>query len=239
MAVVRRTLRRALSGSVVIGVCCLLPMSSARAVETPTTSSGRLSAPTSSDTPPSSTSLPVTQIPQIKKYYCGPASGEMIARAVGATTSRADGAPLSQEALAAPGYMDTDREEATKWKAGTFVTGLNRWLGAPLYTQVDKPTGEQAWDALHSVVGVQKRPIAADAVEIAGGVHYNGHPVDRTIGHWIVGYAYDDAKGTSTWTDPAYNAPTVSWYRSVQAPTVTVDTEQFAADHLQYNGIAR
>lgn len=73
--------------------------------------------------------------------------------------------------------------------------------------------------------------IAADTYEVAGGRHYNGHPGDREIGHWIAGYGYASSGATSYWADPS-----TSYYPNA-SKTFTAATDDFAYQYLWLNGV--
>ncbi len=180
---------------------------------------------------PTSRTLDVTQVAQSTSYYCGPASAYMILEQQGFTSSQDGlGRTLSQANLAGADYLQTELNEATTWKSKAMASGINRWNGGSWsYEQVQSPSGATAQGAFTSTVGKNGRAIAADTVEFANQAHYNGHPSDRTIGHWIVGY--EDSGATSYWADPS-----TSYYPSA-AETFQVGTSSFAATYMQANGI--
>lgn len=181
---------------------------------------------------PASKTLSLTHYGQSKGYYCGPATGMMMVKMIdGAITSRYNGKSFSQVNLADGSHMATDANGATTWGSGRFVRGLNRWRGDSYYSQVDSPSADVLTGGLVYSLGLNSRPAAADTVEFGGGRHYNGHPVSKTIGHWITAYGYTDYGSTSKWADPA----TTVW--TGVARTFTASTGAFANQYLQTNGV--
>jgi hypothetical protein len=178
--------------------------------------------------------LGLTQYAQTKGFYCGPASGYMIIRYLHGASfrSRKNNATLSQAHIASNAHMKTEANGSTDWSSKNFTKGLNAWRGENWYVQVPHPTAKLFKAALSHSIGSNGMPVAADAVELAGGVHYNGHPVNRTIGHWLVAYGYDSCGGKAYFADPA-----TSVWSSVK-PKFSYDSKLFANRFLQNNGIA-
>jgi hypothetical protein len=183
--------------------------------------------------PPAQRTLTHTYYAQEKGYWCGPATGKMAVKIIaGSITSRYNGAAFAQSSVAGPAHMQTESAGATTWGSGNFVRGVNRWLGRSLYQQVDSPSASTVRSALRTSIGTNGDPVAADTVEFAGGLHYNGHPTNQTIGHWILAYAYEDSGATVKFLDPS----TSVWSGVNSAFTANTDT--FTGRYLQSNGIA-
>jgi hypothetical protein len=183
--------------------------------------------------PPAARSLSYTYYAQNKGYWCGPASGKMIVKMIaGDITSRYNGAAFTQDSFAGPNHMQTEADGATTWGSANFTRGVNRWLGASYYQQVDSPSAATVKSALRSSIGSSGRPVAADTVEFAGGAHYNGHPTNQTIGHWIVAYGYSNDGASVKFLDPS----TSVW--STVDKTFSANTGTFTSNYLQSNGIA-
>ena len=177
----------------------------------------------------------MVHVNQIKSYYCGPASAYMMLSYMGLSASVYNGAKLSQTNLASSTYLRTEANGATTWRSGAMAIGLNRWRGGTFYVQVNRPTAAVVRAALTNDIGNVGLPIAADTVEIEGLTHYNGHPLNQTIGHWIVGYGYQQSGAISFWQDPS--PP----YFPAAAPTFSTNTTTFANTFLNTsssNGIA-
>ncbi|GAB3071183.1 hypothetical protein GCM10027053_40040 [Intrasporangium mesophilum] len=181
---------------------------------------------------PASRVLALTQYGQLKNYYCGPASGYMIIRYLhgGAFTSRYDKSSLSQAHLANLNHMKTDYRGLTSWGYKDFSRGVNRWRGTNWYVEVNAPSATLVKGVFTQSIGMNGMPFAADTVEYRGLAHYNKHPTDQTIGHWIVAYGYSSSGATGSWADPA-----TSVWTGVM-PKFSASTTGFAK-YLQTNGI--
>ncbi len=179
-----------------------------------------------------SKSLSLTHYGQNKSYYCGPASGAMMIKMIdGSISSRYDGTGFGQTGIANANHMRTDINGKTGWDSGLFKTGVNRWRGDTFFIQYDSPTATFLKAVFGYSIDNWSRPFAGDTVEFAGGAHYNGHPVNQTIGHWIVAYGYASSGDTGKWADPS----TTVW--STANPTFSYSTANFAK-FLSTNGIA-
>lgn len=183
---------------------------------------------------PAAKTLALTQFGQATNYFCGPAAGYMVIRYLHGSSfaSRHNGASLSQANLATDSHMRTAVTGSTDWGTGNWVRGVNRWRGSTWYVQVNAPSGSLLTSVATHSIRWNGMPFAADTVELQGGVHYNGHPVNRTIGHWIVAYGYSSSGATTSWADPA----TTVW--SGVNPKFSYTTALFASRFLWTNGIA-
>lgn len=169
---------------------------------------------------------------QTTSFYCGPASGASLLKTKGNTTSKNEGWAISQSKLALNAYMKTDHDRATKWAGGNYANAINKWRegrAAGYYMQVNRPAGTVFKNA--AVYSIDKAmPLAADTVELAGGVHYNNHP-NRTIGHWILAYAYDTSGARVTFTDSSKPSFPDA------APRFSASSVSFANNWLKSNGV--
>jgi hypothetical protein len=177
--------------------------------------------------------LPLKHYAQEKGFYCGPATGYMMIRYLHGPNfkSRKDGSPLKQSKLANQAHMQTEARHSTPWDAKVFTKGVNAWRGNSYYVQLPHPSASRFDRALGYSILEKGMPLAADTVEIGGGAHYNGHPVNRTIGHWIAVYGYDGCAAKAYFADPA----TSVW--SAVKPKFSYAIKQFANRFLQSNGI--
>lgn len=150
---------------------------------------------------------------------------------MGNTTSAYDGKSLSQTNLASSTYLKTEANGATTWTSKAMDTGIDKWRGVGFYIQVGSPSAATVKGAFLTTMGMNHKPIAVDTVEFAGGAHYNGHPVNKLIGHWLAGYRYDNSAETVGFMDPS------TTYFSGAAPYFTVNTTSFTNTYLQSNGI--
>ncbi|MFE5899864.1 C39 family peptidase [Streptomyces sp. NPDC056488] len=181
----------------------------------------------------SSRVLAVTHYAQARSYYCGPATGAMMIKMIdGFISSRYNGNAFSQENLANSAHMDTNAQGWTDWSSKKFIFGLNRWRGENYYVQIPSPAPDNAVNAMRHSIGDNAKPIAADTVEFAEDRHYNNHPRDKTIGHWIAAYGYHTDGRYGKWVDPSTSVwPDV--YKSFE-----YNTRDFTATFLQSNGYA-
>ena len=182
---------------------------------------------------PTSRSLGVVQVGQLKNYYCGPASGYEIIRYLHGAgfSSRFDGTAPGQGGLANANHMETDKYGKTDWARADWTRGVNRWRGSNWYVQVHAPSGSLLKSVAAQSIGGNGMPFSGDTVEFAGGPHYNGHRKDRTIGHWIAAYAYTGSGTTISWADSSTTSfPDAARYFSYSASSF--------ASFLQSNGIA-
>lgn len=167
--------------------------------------------------PPTSASVSVTWVQQSNGYYCGPASAFMALKQQGVTTSK-DGAKksLTQANLAGSTYLKTTSSGGTPWASKKMHATLNKWTKTSAWKATNAPASNSARvtalkSAFRANIGISKRTVLVNAVEykvtstdkakIEAG-HYNGHP-NKTIGHWMVGYAYEKSGDTIKFADPA------------------------------------
>ncbi len=183
--------------------------------------------------PSTSVFLGVTQVGQVTGYYCGPAAGYEIIRYLHGAgyTSRYDGTALSQAGLANANHMRTDINGSTDWSSGLYVTGVNRWRGTNWYVQVHAPSATLLPNVFTYSIDANGMPFSGDTVEFANGAHYNLHPQDKTIGHWITAYGYTLSGAYGYWADSSTTvfpdaAPYFSYY------------SDYFSTFLQSNGVA-
>ncbi|MFB6722989.1 C39 family peptidase [Kribbella sp. NPDC056345] len=170
--------------------------------------------------------LQLAQYEQEKNYWCGPAAAYMIMKYLGITTSRYAGYQwgLSQNSFASVPYLKTEQNGATRFALNVMAPALNRWRenkAAGFYVQYS-PSALPAstfGDAMVYSVNIGM-PNAPATVEMAGAAHYNGHPQNQTIGHWITGFGYAYSGDLGYFADPA------TFWSSV-SPKFTYTTANF------------
>jgi hypothetical protein len=130
--------------------------------------------------------------------------------------------------------MQTDANGATTWASDRYRVALNRWADGDatygFYVTQHNP-GSTLKDSLVSDID-NVHPFGADTVESAGGAHYNHHPTNKTIGHWIAAYGYTSSGSTIWFAD---SSPSV--FGSTVADYFSATTSSFAGTYLQSNGI--
>lgn len=123
---------------------------------------------------------------QPNNYYCGPTSGYMILRNVGAWTSAwGDGLNIWNVA----DYMHTDNYGYTSFQDRWFARGMNNWLGHDVYTSVHTPSYVTVRNAIMGSY-YNGYATALDEQERRGGPHFNGHN-NGTFAHIMVVDGYD------------------------------------------------
>jgi len=174
---------------------------------------------------------------QPNNFFCGPTSGYMILRNVGAWTSaRGDG--LSIENVAT--YMETRRYGFTSLQDRKFQQGMNDWLGDSIYTTIHTPSYAQVRSAVLSSYETGYAT-AVDAMERRGGPHYNGHN-NGTFAHIMVVDGYNSQTDAVYLVDPGAGVlwPSGSqhfWYSSLQAFTTIYLQTEYYSDGKEHIGI--
>ena len=148
-------------------------------------------------------------------YYCGPTSGYMVLRNVGAWTS-ASGDSLSIYNVAQ--YMHTDNYGYTSFQDRWFSRGMNNWLGRDVYTSVHTPSYETVRDAVMASY-VNGYATVVDEQERRGGPHCNGHS-NTTFAHLMVVDGYNQETDAVYIVDPGStlwsSASDKFWYGSLK-----------------------
>ena len=154
---------------------------------------------------------------QPNNYYCGPTSGYMVLRNVGAWTS-AWGDSLTIYKVAQ--YMHTDSYGYTSFQDRWFSRGMNNWLGWDAYTSVHTPSYETVRDAVMASY-VNGYATVVDEQERRGGPHCNGH--SGTFAHLMVVDGYNQETDEVYIVDPGSTLWSASsnkfWYYSLRAFT--------------------
>lgn len=154
-------------------------------------------------------------------FYCGPASGTMIAAYKGKKRSAVTHKKLSQNHMASRKHMKTRKHGKTAWESKLWARGLNRWLRGKKrgpYTQVKHPSKRKIKGAL--LYNTRRtKSIGISTLEFAGGAHYNGHPTGQTIGHWVVSRGYGKTGKRTFALDPASTVWPESTHKRFRAKT--------------------
>ena len=183
--------------------------------------------------------LDVSHVGQSTNYYCGPASGVMIARYKGKGRSAHTGASLTQAKMANVAHMHTEETGSTPYHSGKFTRGLNKWLygehsDAWRFTQINSPSIARYKQALRFNINTWM-PIGVSTVELESeDRNYNGHvySVDGSIGHWIVARGYEDFGARVKYLDPA----TTVWQET--DPRFSMGSHRMVGSYVDYNGIS-
>ena len=130
--------------------------------------------------------------------------------------------------------MKTWDNEVTQWSTGLFRIGMNRWrhgTNAGWYVDKHDPSVDYFKNALELDIQQYSNPFAADTVELLNGTHYNGHPTNRLIGHWLVVHGFDNNGNQTRFTDPS-----TSIYPNA-SNKFNYNTSNFVTTFLNHNGI--
>lgn len=141
--------------------------------------------------------LGVVHQTQTNSYYCGPATASMIVKYKGQNKSQAT--------LAGKNYLNTDKDDVTRWADKRMHKTLNNVLSVTRYSPVQSPSTATLKNAFFGSI-IANYPLAVSAVEYKGGSHYNGHP-NQLIGHWLVGSGFSNWGDTIRMHDPASPKP--------------------------------
>lgn len=150
-------------------------------------------------------SLPVKHTKQSDCSWCAPASTVMALRSSGASEiSAADGKKMSQALLASSAYLNT-----VNTAGGTDITKipytLNKWAKIKA-TVFWAPSDTKLRDMLRVSLKGYKRAVVFGTTEVKDLTHYNNHPKNRNIRHFITGYGYQDYGRTALFADPVSGA---------------------------------
>jgi hypothetical protein len=160
--------------------------------------------------------LAATQQAQIRNNFCGPATvSEMLAQM---------GKNVSQ--MTAAKELDTTAS-GTGWSTSNgypVPDVLNRNQSTNDYVAVAVP-----WSPTRSQIRTYEidlvtdinydggSPLAGNALEVAGGPHLAGNPMDQTIFHWFDIRGYEDSGAVTDYEDSVHGASSIGWSSAVPA----------------------
>ena len=181
--------------------------------------------------------LAVTHVAQSNNFYCGPASGTMVAKFLNAPTSRYNGVALTQVNMASSVHMRTHVDNATNWADNDWTFGINRWMrgtstGTGYYVQIPSPSTSRFRQALRYDI-LDKHPFGISTVEWQGETSYNGHNTStQTVGHWLTAFGFTESLDRTWFKDPASSV----WAGT--QPSIDRPTNTFVNAWLDTNGIS-
>lgn len=175
-----------------------------------------------SQQPPATKTMATGSAGQATWYYCGPASAYNILAYKGFTSSRTNGAALSQAALATSAHMNTDATKLTTVWSNQYNNGINKWRsgstsGFYVRTMLDATTSARSrFTAAFLYNSVANEPFAVSTLETydtpGGGTppryNYHGNPTSTDgRGHWITARGYSGYGTTmqGKFADPMWN----------------------------------
>jgi hypothetical protein len=165
---------------------------------------------------PEARKLAGTQQPQLRDYFCGPATvSEMLAQM---------GVTLNQWQAARE--LGTT-QDGTAWSdASGFPVPevLNENQHLKQYVAVALPWAPSTRqlrafeiDLVTDINNGRGVPLAGNAYEVAGGPHLVGNPVDQTIMHWFDIRGYSDGGKVTDYEDSVHDASSIGWAAGVPA----------------------
>ncbi len=165
---------------------------------------------------PAARAIAQTQQPQVRNYYCGPATvSEMLAQL---------GVTLSQRAAARELRTNSTGTDWSGSRGYPVPKVLNAHQKLRRYVAVGlpwTPTAAQIktfeLDLVTDMNDGPGVPLAGNAYEVPGGPHLVGHPPGQEIMHWfdIRGYARSGA--ITDYEDSVHGAPSIGWSSAVPA----------------------
>jgi hypothetical protein len=160
--------------------------------------------------------LMATQRPQVRNYFCGPATvSEMLAqmgvalpqpsaaRELGTTASGTDWS--NSAGYPVPRVLNAHQKLSRYAAVGLPWTPTARQIKT---FEIDLVT-----DINHGA-GV---PIAGNAYEVPGGPHLVGHPPGQAIMHWFDIRGYSQSGAVTDYEDSVHGAPSIGWSSAVPA----------------------
>jgi hypothetical protein len=165
---------------------------------------------------PAARDLAGTQQPQVRGYFCGPATvSEMLAQLgvrVGQfTAARELGTNLSGTDWSDASGYPVPRVLNENQSRNSYVAVALPW--APTSRQVSTYEIDLVAD-INDIRGV---PLAGNAYEMAGGPHLVGNPVGQTIMHWFDIRGYQQYGAITDYEDSVHDATSIGWGASVPA----------------------
>ncbi len=165
---------------------------------------------------PAARSLRATQQPQVRNYFCGPATVSEMLRQVGTKVSQ----------KAAARKLKTTRG-GTDW-SNAYGYPVPHVLNAEQHRNVYvavalpwSPTSKQVRTYENDLVTDINRhggaPLAGNAYEVPGGPHLVGHPANQEIAHWFDIRGYRKSGAITVYEDSVHGAPSIGWSAAVPA----------------------
>jgi hypothetical protein len=165
---------------------------------------------------PAAKNLKPTQQPQVRGYFCGPATvSEMLAQ-MGKRVTQVSAArelktnPSGTNWSDDSGYPVPDVLNMNQ-KKNNYVAVALPW--SPNSSQVQTFETDLVTDVNHNG-GV---PLAGNAYEVAGGPHLAGNPVNQTIFHWFDIRGYKNFGAVTDYEDSVHGAASIGWATAVPA----------------------
>jgi hypothetical protein len=174
---------------------------------------------------PRERNLALTQQPQTRDYYCGPATvSEMLAQLGVRLTQRAAARSLRTS------QGGTDWSDARGYPVPKLLNSeqdRNNYVAVALpWSPTRKQIRTYETDLVADINHRGGVPLAGDAYEVPGGPHLVGHPAYATIFHWFDIRGYRHSGAITDYEDSVHGATSIGWSGSVPAysalPSATI-----------------
>lgn len=143
---------------------------------------------------------------QGEDWWCGPATAYIMIKGmkhygkISTTDSSLAGSALTQSRLASDSYLKANGGGGTQ--RADMRNGINKWIGHNWFNILNEPTPAEFKAKLVNNIG-KGYAVAVAAYEPAGERHYNGHPVNQSVDHWVVARGYTTDVSKTHFIDPA------------------------------------
>jgi hypothetical protein len=165
---------------------------------------------------PAARDLLGTQQPQVRDYFCGPATvSEMLAQ-LGVkmgqfTAARQLGTNLSGTNWSDASGYPVPRVLNENQSRNSYVAVALPW------TPTSRQVSAYEIDLVADINDNGGVPLAGNAYEVPGGPHLVGNPVDQTIMHWFDIRGYQQFGAITDYEDSVHDATSIGWGASVPA----------------------
>jgi hypothetical protein len=165
---------------------------------------------------PAAHDLAATQQPQVRGYYCGPATvAEMLAQ-VGVKISQSVAARQLGTNLSGTNWSDASGYPVPR--VLNHDQRRNAYVAVALpWTPTARQISVYETDLVADIKFNGGAPLAGNAYEVAGGPHLVGNPVNQTIMHWFDIRGYKNFGAITDYEDSVHGATSIGWSLGVPA----------------------
>ena len=165
---------------------------------------------------PAAHDLAASQEPQVRGYFCGPATvSEMLAE-LGVKISQYSAARQLETNLSGTDWSDASGYPVPR--ALNINQAHNQYVAVGLpWTPTARQISTYEMDLVADIGHNGGVPLAGNAYEVAGGPHLVGNPVNQTIMHWFDIRGYQNYGAITDYEDSVHGATSIGWGVSVPA----------------------
>jgi len=165
---------------------------------------------------PAARDLAGTQQPQVRGYFCGPATvSEMLAQVRVKVSQYRAARQLGTNA------SGTDWSDASGYPVPRVLNHdqrRNAYVAVALpWTPTTRQIVTYETDLVADINYNGGAPLAGNAYEVAGGPHLVGNPVNQTIMHWFDIRGYQNYGAITDYEDSVHGAGSIGWSLNVPA----------------------